>query len=114
MNALTASSGRQQWPTQREHFLGWSFPWSTAAACCSDADIGRLLGIPLNTSRNGLFGFDSAFAGRSGADFAARVGSVARRVGLDPGLLATNLLAEIQDRAVWMSPAPLHSHTVGV
>jgi hypothetical protein len=72
------------------------------------------LGIPLNTSRNGLFGFDSAFAGRSGTDFAARVGAVARRVGLDPGLLATNLLAEIQDRAVWMSPAPLWSHTVGV
>src|SRR5262245_47193892 len=114
MNAVAPSYGILPRPTQGEFFLGWTFPWSTAARCCSDADIGRTLGIPLDTSRTGVFGFDSTFAGRRGVDFAARVDRVARLVGLDPGLLATNLLAEIQDRAVWMSPAPLQSHTVGV
>jgi hypothetical protein len=105
-----------QWPVEQEteRFLSWAFPLTAATVCCSDADIARALGIARDASRNGLFGFDSAFSGRSGADFAARVGAIARRVGLDPGLLATNLLAEIQDRAVWMSPGPLQSHEVGV
>ena len=112
--AMGPTAGLRQSEQQTEQFLGWLFPWAPSTACCSDADIARALGIALDASRNGLFGFDSAFSGRNGADFAARVGDTARRVGLDPGLLATNLLAEIQDRAVWMSPAPLQSRVVGV
>src|SRR4051794_454233 len=88
-----------------EQFLGLAFPSSASSTCCSDAAIGRALGIVLDTSRNGLFGFDSAFSGAGGAQFAVRVRSIAQRVHLDPGLLATNLLAEVQRRAVWMSGA---------
>ena len=137
MNAITSSHGGFQsfpapdghlrrradigptggpWPSeqQTEQFLGWVFPWTASAPCCSDADIARALGIALDASRNGLFGFDSAFSGPSGVAFAVGVGYTAGRVGLDPGLLAANLLAEIQDRAAWMSLAPLQSHQVGV
>jgi hypothetical protein len=89
-------------------------PRVAVTACCSDADIAKALGIDLNTTRNGLFGFDSAFRGRTGAAFAAQVDKTARRVGLDPGLLATNLLAEIQDPATWMKAGPIQSHEVGV
>ena len=108
------TAGPRQSEQETEQFLGWLFPWTASTTCCSDADIARALGIALDASRNGLFGFDSAFSGPDGAAFAARIGDAARRVGLDPGLLATNLLAEIQDRATWMSPAPLQSHQVGV
>jgi hypothetical protein len=89
-------------------------PAQSAVACCSDAAIARALGIAVDTSRNGLLGFDAALSGAAGARFAARVAAVARRVGLDPGLLVTNLLAEIQRPAVWLSAAPITSPMVGV
>jgi hypothetical protein len=82
--------------------------------CCSDADVARALGIALDTSRNGLFGFDGEFSGVDGTQFADQVRDVAQLVQLDPGLLATNLLAEIQSRNVWLSPAPIRSPRVGV
>jgi hypothetical protein len=84
------------------------------ATCCSDAAIAPALGIPVDRSRNGLLGFDAAFTGAAGARFGARVKAVATRVGLDPGLLATNLLAEIQQPAAWLSAAPIRSFDVGV
>lgn len=85
-----------------------------AGGPCSDADIARALGIRADTTRDGLFGFDLEFAGANGTTFRDRVRDVARDVGLDPGLLATNLLAEIQRRATWLSTGPVESQQVGV
>ena len=44
-----------------------------AAQGCSDADIAAALGIRADTSRDGLFGFDSQFAGASGTAFRDRI-----------------------------------------
>jgi hypothetical protein len=81
---------------------------------CSDADIARALGIPINTTRDGLLGFDAEFAGANGTVFRDAVRDAAQQVGLDPGLLATNLLAEIQRRSTWISSAAVESQQVGV
>jgi peptidoglycan hydrolase-like protein with peptidoglycan-binding domain len=108
--------GRNTW-AQLDRVAGAAPPApapAPAAQGCSDADIAAALGIRADTSRDGLFGFDSQFAGASGTAFRDRIRTIAQDVGLDPGLLAANLLAEIQNRATWMSTGSIESPQVGV
>jgi hypothetical protein len=83
-------------------------------AQCTDENLARALGVPLEGARNGLRSFDAAFGGPRGLRFRDQVRDVAARVGLDPGSLASNLLSEVQRRSVWTNPVPVESHIVGV
>lgn len=82
--------------------------------CCTDREVAKAFGIPLNSQRNGLYGFDAAFSTSNGKAFADLVRRVAQQVDLNPGLLAANALAEVQSPAFWLQAGPVRNDEVGV
>ncbi|HKR23975.1 MAG TPA: hypothetical protein VJS15_01855 [Allosphingosinicella sp.] len=77
---------------------------SATAAGAARADLGLTHGQ--------VTAYDWAFAGPAGARFIALVRSVAKEVGLDPGLVAVNLIAEYY-RDSYLGKAKLSSFQVG-
>jgi hypothetical protein len=64
--------------------------------------------------RNELQGFDAAFKGSDGSAFQALVAEVADVVGLDPGLVAVSLLAEVHAPDLWLGAEPVLNIMAGV
>lgn len=86
-------------------FLGFgSEDRQSATATAARADLG------LTNAQ--VTSYDWAFAGTAGARFIALVRSVAKEVGLDPGLVAVNLIAEYY-RDSYLGKAKLSSFQVG-
>jgi hypothetical protein len=65
----------------------------------SDAALSNTFGIPLNFSRNGLYGGDTLFQGSHGAELRQAVLVTAAEFGINPGLLANFLFAELKGNA---------------
>ena len=81
---------------------------------CSDPNISRLLGAPRGRDRNELEGFDNQFRGTTGAEFAALIQRVADATGLNPGFLASNVLAETGNNSAWTAGGPLDNAQIGL
>ena len=81
---------------------------------CSKEDLVERHGIGAGDSgRNQLGSSDAAFDGAEGKRFQDLVADVSTRVGLDPGFLAVNALAE-HGRDIFLRPGPVQSHEVGL
>lgn len=87
---------------------------SRATSGCADADLARAIGIKEGRRRNDLQGFDASFTGTDGPAFLALVAEVGDAVGLDPGLVAVSLLAEVQAPTLWLQAEPVLNIVAGV
>jgi hypothetical protein len=80
---------------------------------CADEVLARDFGLQLEGGRNTLRGFDQNFVGDAGRAFRDRITRIAAMVGVDPGVLAVNALAEI-GRSTWMRRGPVENPEVGL
>ena len=62
----------------------------------SDEALSNTYGVPLTADRNGLFFADSLFQGPRGAELRQAVSATAAEFGIDPGLLAITMAAEVR------------------
>jgi hypothetical protein len=101
----------------------FEIPWGLrTVGGCTDDQLAKSFNIPLSRpksklarrNRPWLQALDSAFAGDSGAGFIKTIKDVAAQTKLDPACLAINVLAEKEERAIWLGTTPVASYTVGL
>jgi hypothetical protein len=84
-----------------------------------DAILSTQYGVPLDTSRNGLYGGDSLFQGSRGAELRQAILATAAKYGIDAGVLANFVFAELggsnaQKAATLTGATPVKNTAVGL